>query len=138
MVPIPTTDAPHVMEIFRVHADEMIIESIISPRQQDCPLSYRVNAMTQECLPSRRIDRISYTASNFVRCRCRGSNEEICLLTGLFGYIPKNKLRNGASTNIAVTVVKLLFWWFRVVCISSAVFMTTDSVFSSPMVTVPP
>ena len=84
MVPIPTTDAPHVMEVFRVHADEMI------------------NAMTQECLPSRRIDRISYTASNFVRCRCRGSNEEICLLTGLFGYIPKNKLRNGASTNIAM------------------------------------
>ena len=39
MVPIPTTDAPHVMEVFRVHADEMIIESIISPRQQDCPLS---------------------------------------------------------------------------------------------------
>lgn len=102
MVPIPTTDAPHVMEVFRVHADEMIIESIISPRQQDCPLSYRVNAMTQERLPSRRIDRISYTASNFVRCRCRGSNEEICLLTGLFGYIPKNKLRNGASTNIAM------------------------------------
>ena len=51
------------MEVFRVHADEMIIESIISPRQQDCPLSYRVNAMTQKCLPSRRIDRISYTAS---------------------------------------------------------------------------
>lgn len=102
MVPIPTTDAPHVMEVFRVHADEMIIESIISPRQQDCPLSYRVNAMTQECLPSRRIDRISYTTNNFIRRRCRGSNEEICLLTGLFGYIPKNKLRNGASTNIAM------------------------------------
>ena len=95
MVPIPTTDAPHVMEVFRVHADEMIIESIISPRQQDCPLSYRVNAMTQKCLPSRRIDRISYTASNFVRCRCRGSNEEICLLTGLLAISLKQTPQRG-------------------------------------------
>ena len=102
MVPIPTTDAPHVMEVFRVHADEMIIESIISPRQQDCPLSYRVNAMTQECLPSRRIDRISYTTNNFIRRRCRGSNEEICLLTGLFGYIPK--------TNSATGLLQILPW----------------------------
>ena len=102
MVPIPTTDAPHVMEVFRVHADEMIIESIISPRQQDCPLSYRVNAMTQKCLPSRRIDRISYTASNFVRCRCRGSNEEICLLTGLFAISLK--------TNSATGLLQILPW----------------------------
>ncbi|BFK76996.1 hypothetical protein I3500192B8_14850 [Acidaminococcus intestini] len=58
--------------------------------------------MTQERLPSRRIDGISYAANNFVRCRRRGSNEEICFLTGLFDDVPKNKLRNGASTNIAV------------------------------------